>query len=686
MDLFPRVNAEFFEEKDLSILNKMEEFYRQSISINQSFWTEADIDTRFEAGDQKVWREIYGPVPILTQNLSFNRLKRIVNTISGTQRRNRKSTVVIPVEHGDEMTADQYSKILSWVNQQEGVLETLSDSFHGALVTGLSLMQVWLDYRNDPISGDIKISNCSYNSFLMDPWFKKKDLSDCNNIWKRSYLTKNECISLLPDYEDIILGLSGSPSRDNKFEYMPENYALNKNKKLLIYDEYYYRDYRKQRMLLDAQTGESTEWTHHDDDALSEFLSQYPQISVIEQEVPTVNLAVIVQGKVIYNGRNPLNIDSYPFVPVFGYFNPQLQDFSLRLQGVVRGLRDAQFLYNRMMTTQLDIFESQVNSGWLYKENALVDPKSVFKSGQGRGIALKKDAQMTDVQKIQPSPVDQSMFNMSQLLAKEPQEISGVNEELLGSAVDDKAGILSMLRQGAGLTTLQTLFDQLDYSQKLLGKLMLSIVQTNFTPGKVKRIIEQDPAPQFYNKAFGKYDAAIEEGVNTTTQRQTQFAQLLNLREIGIPIPDEVLIESATVQNKKQITDALNAIQQQKTQVEQMQMQVALEEQRARTQLAQARAQADTGLGIERLSRIEENKELATERRAEAQKDRTQGLLNLVKTLQEIDNIDIMQLEKLLSLTNLMKAQEQQAEQESKPASAPVPGAPQDENVVRGNI
>jgi hypothetical protein len=32
-------------------------------------------------------------------------------------------------------------------------------------------------------------------------------------------------------------------------------------------------------------------------------------------------------------------------------------------------------------------------------------------------------------------------------------QISGVNEELLGSATDDKAGILSQLRQGAGLTS-----------------------------------------------------------------------------------------------------------------------------------------------------------------------------------------------------------------------------------------
>ena len=55
------------------------------------------------------------------------------------------------------------------------------------------------------------------------------------------------------------------------------------------------------------------------------------------------------------------------------------------------------------------------------------------------------------------------------------------------------------------------------------------MIQSNFTPGKIKRIIEQEPTIQFYNKAFGKYDAAVEEGLNTTTQRQMQLVQLLQL-------------------------------------------------------------------------------------------------------------------------------------------------------------
>ncbi len=662
MPLFPQLGPQYYNEHHKGVIARMNEFYAESITINQAFWAEADTDTRFEAGDQTVWNDVYGNVPVLRRRqFNFNRIRRIINMIEGYQRRNRKSTIVIPVENADEETADQFSKLLLWVNRQEGVLETISDAFHGALVTGMNLLQVWVDYRSDPVSGNIKVDNCSYNSFLIDPFFKKADLSDCNALWKRSYLTKRECMSLLPDKADEIVGLAGNfnEGRDGKFQFMPQNYNYGP-RNLLSYDEFYYRDFRTQKMLIDSQTGETQEWRGKDDDRLKEFLALYPQITVTEQEIPTVRMAIVVQGKVMYDGPNPMGIDRYPFVPVMGYYTPELPYFPWRVQGVVRGLRDAQYLYNRRKVIELDILESQINSGFKYKENALVDPKDVFLSGQGRGLALKEEANMTDVEQIIPPQVPPSMIQLSEILGREIQEISGVNEELLGSASDDKAGILSMLRQGAGLTTLQRLFDQLDQSQKLLGSIMLDIIQTNFTPGKVKRIIEQEPTQQFYNKTFGTYDSAIEEGMNTTTQKQMQFAQLIHLRELGIPIPDSVIIKAATIQNKKELIDSIEQQQQQQAQLQQMQLQATLQQQQAQTELAQARSLADRGLGIERISRVQENEALAIERKAEAQKDRDQATLNMVKALKEVETIDLSHIEKLITLSKLLKEHQTQ--------------------------
>lgn len=667
MAIFPKTGQEYYDETDKYIKQRMESFYTEHSTNNLSFVGEADVDTRMYCGDQTVWNDMYGTtIAARKKQFMFNRIRRVVDMVSGYQRRNRKSIAIVPRENGDQQTADQLTKVLMWSFDRDQTLHTVSDAFLSAMITGMSMLQVWMDYQSDPISGNLRVDSCPYNSFIVDTYFKKQDLSDCTGLWKRSFVTRAEALSLLPSREEEIAGLSGYTNQDGKFQFMPEYYGYDQ-KNMLTYDEFYYRAYRTQKMLVDTETGETLEWKGKDENDLREFLALYPTITVIDGEVPTVKLAIVVQGRVLYDGPNPTGTDRYPFVPVLGYFHPELPYYPWRIQGMVRGLRDAQYLYNRRRVIELDILESQINSGIKYKENALVDPRDAFLTGQGRGLAIKEEASMADVETIQPPQVPPSMIQLSELLAQEVNQISGVNEELLGSASDDKAGVLSMLRQGAGLTTLQLLFDQLDNSQKILGSLCVEMVQANFTPGKVARIIDTEASPAFNHKAFGTYDAVVEDGFNTSTQRQMQFAQMLQLRELGVPITNEDLLRAATLQNKDELIQNMQQQQQQEAQMQQMQVQAALQEQEARTNLANARATADEGLGIERLSRVKENQALAEERHSQSYKDRMSGLLDIVKALKEMDEIDIRQVQQLLTLSEVVRAQEATLETPSTP-------------------
>lgn len=652
--------TEYLNDSYGAIKKKIDSDYTANQAIWQIYWTEATIDTRLEAGDTSLMAELNQSLPNNNRgSWYFNRVRPLCNMVSGYQRRNRKSTIVVPLENGDQQTADQWSKILLNVYKREGIYETISEAFHqGGCIAGMNLLHVYMDYRNDPVSGDLKVDNCSYNSFFIDPYFRKPDLSDCSFVWRRSYLSHSAAAALMPDKYDEIMSLPGNPTgtgRDGRFQYMPESFGQTQQNRL-AYDEYYYRDYRKQKLLVDKITGETFEITNQSDLDIKTFLDHYPQVMVIEQEVPTVRMAIMIQDKVFYDGPNSLNIDVYPFVPVLGYYNPMMPYFYSRIQGICRSLRDPQILFNRRVILSADAAESVVNSGWIFKENAPVDVKHLFQTGQGRIIPLKEEAQMSDIIQISPPAIPQYFFQLQDTFSKEMNLVSGINEELMGSALDDKAGILSALRQGAGLTTLQPLFDRLDYSQNLLGELIMKVIQNNYTPGKIKNLLEGDePAPLFYNKSFGKYHCMVELGFNTESQKQMQFAQLVQLRELGVPIPDGSLIESATIQNKDQITQMIAQQQQQAQQVQQMQTQAAIQESQARTQLAQARTMADQGLGAERFSRIDENRALAVERRAEAVKDDQQALLNFAKAMKEIETIDIAHLEKIISLQKMLK-------------------------------
>ncbi len=672
MVLFPQIDTMYYTDGDKAVHELMEYHYASAIQINQSFWSEADIDARFKAGDQTLWNDIYGNVPAFRRRqFNFNRIRTIINMVSGYQRQHRYSTVVVPVENSDEETADQFSKLMIWANQRSNALEIISQAFEGAITSGMNLLAVWMDYREDPINGDPKIDNVSYNEYLIDPFFKKHDMSDCRFCWTRKWLSKNEIRSCLPGMESEIDSMYARGWRDGKFQFQPEayNYAL---QDLLSYDEFYYLDYRTRKLLCDTQTGETMEWKQ-DDDMLNAYLSKYPQIRKIDQTIPCVKLAIVVNGRTMYHGPNPMGIDRYPFVPVIGYYTPEIPYFPWRCQGMVRGLRDSQFLYNRRKVIELDILESQINSGIKYKEDSLVNPKDAFLSGQGRSLALKKEAMMDDVQQIMPPQIPPSMFQLSESFAKEIQQISGVNEELLGAAVDDKAGVLSMLRQGAGLTTLQTLFDQLNFAQKQLGQIFIDLFQANFSAGKVKRIIGTEPTLEFYNRSFQKYDCVVEEGLNTSTQRQMNFAQMLQLREVlGDLISPKDLLEASTMQDKKKLVESVQqreqGMQQQQQEVHQYQMAL----QQAQIESMKSKSMADQGLGMERASRVEENRALAIERVAESQNQRSLAVYHEIKAAQELEAMDLSQLEKLFNLIHGLQEAKRSRELHERDMSTPV--------------
>jgi hypothetical protein len=654
MVLFPQIDSAYYSDDDRSVHQMVEYYYASAIQINQSFWSEADVDARFKAGDQTLWNDVYGNLPAFRRRqFNFNRIRRIINMVSGYQRQHRYSTIVTPIENSDELTADQFSKLMIWANQYGNVLETISQAFEGAITSGMNLLSVWMDYREDPINGDIKVDNVSYNEYLIDPFFKKHDMSDCRFCWTRKWLSKTEIKSLLPDKRDEVDSMYARGWRDGKFQFQPEayNYAL---QDLISYDEFYYLDYRTRRLMVDTQTGETMEWKH-DEAIAKDFIRKFPQVKEIDQIIPTVKLAIIVNGRTMYHGHNPMGIDRYPFVPVIGYYDPQIPYFPWRVQGIVRGLRDAQYLYNRRKVIELDILESQINSGIKYKEDSLVNPKDAFLQGQGRALALKKEAMMDDVQVIQPPQVPPSMLQLSEIMGREIMEISGVNEELLGSATDDKAGVLSMLRQGAGLTTLQTLFDQLNCSQKYLGQIFIDLMQANFSPGKVKRVLGVEPSDQFYSRVFQKYHCVVEEGLNTSTQRQMQFAQLLNLRELGVPVSSNDLVEASTLQDKKKLVESIEKQEQQQAQVAQEEHQYAMALQQAQIESMQSKSMADQGLGAERVARIEENRALAIERVAEAQNQRSLSTYHQIKAMQEVQDLDLSQLQKLFDLVHAIQ-------------------------------
>ena len=648
-----------------NIKQMMDHFYQSSYPANAAYWQQGAIDKRFKVGDQTLWSMIYGDQQYTqSRRFFFNLIRRHVNMICGYQRKNRKSTVTMPNGKDDNL-CDDYNKVLKWSEERDGFQEYLSQSFEGAVDVGSNLLHLYPDYTLDPISGDLFTDQVSYNNYLIDPYYRKQDLTDCSFIWRRRWVTKTAAKALLPGHAKEIEKMRPSGVKDGRFPLQAELLNLDTNQ-LFAYDEFHYRTTRSSKIILDPKSGEAIEWEDDDQDGpdmMQQVLAQQPWLMVKEVQVPTVKLAIKIGDKVLYDGPNLLKIDPYPFVPTLCYHEPDIQSYAWRQQGIVRNLRDAQYLYNRRKVIELDILESQINSGWIYPIDSVTDPKAFRQSGNGFLIPLKSGHLPQEIQRIEAAPIPQSLMELSASLSEDITKISGVNEELLGSATDDKSGILSMLRQGAGLTTLQTIFDKLDYTQRLYGKIRLQAIRKNFSKGKIRNILGHEPEERFFTSHSLKYSVSVEEGNYSTTQRQMELQQLLHFKELGMPIADKSILRAAFITNKKQVMQDMEESVQQQQQAEQAQAQQQQQIDQADIMVKQAKARSDLAREKELMASAQEKIANIGQIQAKAEHEVMEADMNLVKMMIELEDMDFANFKNSWEMAQAIKLANQPQQQ-----------------------
>ena len=638
------------QAKDLKAM--MDWFYNSNYSVNSVYWMQGAIDKRFKVGEQQLYNQFYGSNSQHVQKFFFNLIRRHINMVCGYQRKNRKSTIMMPVSDDGDPLADDYNKVLRWTDDRDGFQEYLSQAFEGACDTGETLLHLYPDYTFDPVSGDLFTDYVAYNNYLIDSYTRKQDLSDCNGIWRRRWTSKEMAKALLPGYAKEIDKMKPGGMKDGRFPLQAElqNVAISN---LFTYDEFYYRSTRPGQLILDPYTGETTEWQEDESEEegmMERVLQQQPWLQVKKIEVPTVKLVIALSGKIVYHGKNLLSIDEYPFVPIQCYIEQDIQAYAWRKQGIIRNLRDAQFLYNMRKVIELQILQSSLNAGWIYPVDVVTDAKAFRQSSGGDGflVPLKAGHLPNEIQRIEPVNIPQSLIELSASLAEDITKISGVNEELLGSATDDKAGILSMLRQGAGLVTLQTIFDKVDYSQRLYGKIRLQTIRKNFSKGKIRNILGHEADPRFWSSHSQKYAVAVEEGNYSTTQRQMELQQLLHFKELGMQISDTSILRAAFITDKKRVIQEMEQQQQQAAQAEQAQQAQQEKMDNAKIMGMFTKSKVDMAKEQETLAKVQDLHADATYKSSKAD-------LEMVKTMIELEDLDLQNFRSSLEMAEYIK-------------------------------
>lgn len=640
----------YLEPNEGNVRQWLDNLYSKFQPIEQSRWNQSNIDTLFYAGSQTFVNRYFNFSPTTSyQQYYFNIIQQPVNMVTGYERQHRKNFSYIPSEGADPQTTDQYTKLITHVCNAGSIHEQKSKAKELATISGLCFVQPYLDYNaTDQAQGEIKLKIWEYNSFLVDPYARMPDFSDAQFLWFQEYISKKEAEDRFPDKLELIRPMAGTPQRYGSFYFLPENYNMARNDLMVLSYVWYKWKIKKKKLY---SRSKNLFFDIAQDADIEMVLYNIPDFEVVNVEVPGWKLATVLNDQLMYQGDNPLGFLEMPAVPYYWNYDPHVNYYDLRVRSLVRTMRDPQFLFNYKVITNNDIAAATINAGWKRKVGAVANEDNLKKSGQGWDVVINPGYEMTDVEKIIPSAVPESDLALADQMRSLMYETSGINIENWSGQQDKQISSLTMLlKQAANLMVFQKYFDQWDYSDKVLGGLLLKVALNNWNAEKIKLYIGEEPTAFFYSKIFSNYQVIVEESDLTPTQQNLQAQQMMDInmafgREVFSP---SQIIPKLNITGKAEVIQILQQQEQmmQAQQNEEMNLKHTVEEMKLKELMAKihnllsqarerdSRSASNVGLFEERVSEISKNHAISTREKMDA-------LSKMLEAIQKFGEVEV---------------------------------------------
>lgn len=668
---------------DNEIRGEFQENYRYAHDYWAPFVKDAQVYTLAASGYTWSDDERKSLIKEGREPLELNIMRRPLQFFSGYLRDNINEIVYSPVEGSDQKTADQFTKLGYYIWDKGLGFPTFLDACDEAFKSGIALCGIQMDYSKDFINGDVKFFKRTYNSFYLDPTFESIDLTDSSFAITRDLIDKQYAKQLMPfidpkEIDDLSMGY-----RDDKFlQYHPEFTTFSRNRNLIAYDQYYKRVTRRRKFLVDMDTAYFRDITDLPSQEINKFKlgirrfnemrenadeleidpKEIPNIEIRDVDRSFIELNIMLNGQRMYCGDDKTGINkTYPFVPIICYMEPSIWMPSQRIQGIASCNWSAQRQFNKRHMKIVDMMDSDISTGFKYLIGSVPDPQDLQQSGQNKIIGIDPENApqgLDSVQQLTGGGANPALIQYQQVLDQLTLTLSNVTESALG--IDEKgntqiSGRLAQVRIAQGLRGNRKIFDNVETSQELLGGLVLQATQNHYPPGKVKRILAEEPTEQFYEEEFEQYDAVIKEGVRSKSQKDAYYYELVNLKRDGIvDVPQSEIVKALSMAGLSDLEESIEKQDQmlaekaaQDAQIDQLKMQVLA-----------ATKEEKLGLAQERRSRVISNLALKDERESESQQNIAQAALDRAKAITEIAQMNETRIMQVLKFVNELEQQE----------------------------
>lgn len=460
----------------------------------------------------------------------INICKEVVNTMSGFQRQNRTEPIVNPIEGTDDRVAEVMGRTVKWSLELRTNNNVPCMSFKDKSIGGLGVVFTYVDFSEDPVSGDIRLRHISPFDVKFDPSLKEIDLSDCRYIIYEGRLEKNDLIRKFKEHKEEIK--STEPS-DVVANYSGETRTTNKKDRGLRVTEHWYREFYDEECYFDEDSGDIVVFDG-DEDEKAAFLENR-KVDFFTRTKKKIKLQILVEDKIlVYDGDNPYGIDFYPFSFDFGYYDPAIDEWELKLCGDIdRSLKDVNREKNKRRSQMSAIVAKMPHNGFMVEEGSIDDENKLERSGGvAKIIHYRRGFQKPE--QIPPLQLPSALIQLEQM-SNEDKYVAGMKPELLGQMGEKGAPLgLHQMRQKQALLGVQEQFDNHGICMRQIGRIMVALITKHFTRDKILRIVGSDLSFNAKKLDIKKQIRSLESFVPRTREEVEQFNQKVQDMKIAM--------------------------------------------------------------------------------------------------------------------------------------------------------
>lgn len=575
------------KERELAIKN-FEGYVADRDRGHVRYTLKAQRNERFFFGDGWQWSDADRDAMIASGRMPFevNEIQETIKSALGFQLQNRVDITFVPRGGGaTEDVATTLSKVVRQINDNNDYRWLESQVFADGLIEQRGYFEMRMRF-DDSMIGEIRLSHLDPRDVIPDPDAKHYDPDKWDRVRTSRWMTLDEIEVLYgKDKRDRLekrMALTsdqdfGNDASDAKRNTFAGEDALFGGERIDTFSS--------EKGVIRARVIDTQQWK------LSRGkVAVYPtgDIRVVEnisdeKRAQMVDAGAIFIDKVIRRVRWTVTTDTtvlfddwspyehFTIIPYFPIFRRGIT------QGMVDNAISPQEMANKALSSFVHIVNSTANSGWIYEEDSLTnmtgDELIAQGSQSGIGVEYKKGADAP--QKIKPNQAPDGIQELMLLGFEKIRSVTGQTRNSRGEGGDRQSGVAVQAQQFASQLSAGPVLDNLSYTRTLLARRMLKLIQTYMDDPRIIRIQEPGEDGVMRTKelpinfpeqqriindlTLGEYGIVIAEQPSQVTFENGQFEQAKALKEIGIDIPDDVLLRHSSLVDKGEVIERIKA-------------------------------------------------------------------------------------------------------------------------------